>query len=110
MFTQVRGRDRRRHHRNESSSSGPARVHETNRVPRQSSRHQSTAQSVPSLPSYSSAIRVVSYDNQAFNADDEQHNSTVVDIPSISGAVHQSELARVSPECENDDSVMHSHL
>ncbi|KAI9557079.1 hypothetical protein GHT06_016877 [Daphnia sinensis] len=96
-----RRRDRRRAQR-EMHHVQRAPVHETNRYPTQPVSQESPVslpQPIPeSLVSYGTAVRTVSYDNQAFSADDDQ---PTVDIPSISMIVYENE---VSQECQNADS------
>ena len=85
-------------------------MHETRRTsPQQidqgppTSSRPSTNPSYDSLPSYSRAIRIVSYDNQAYSADEQQQSTG--DIPSISMAVFRNEV-EASSDGDNDEVVM----
>jgi hypothetical protein len=69
-----------------------------------------------SLPSYSTAIRSVSYDNRAFSAEEPERPAstmlTTTDIPSISMAVYvnERELSLGCQDGDNDDGVVMLHL
>ncbi|EFX74225.1 hypothetical protein DAPPUDRAFT_252038 [Daphnia pulex] len=117
-----RSRDRRRLQREAVSSLEVPRVHQitNNRYPAGPSDGGQESTQVMSLPSYSTAIRSVSYDNRAFSAEEPERPasasamSTVLttDIPSISMAVYvnERELSLGCQDGDNDDGVVMLHL
>lgn len=90
-------------------------MHEiTNRYPAAPPSDGGQESTQVSLPSYSTAIRSVSYDNRAFSAEEpERPASTVLtDIPSISMAVYvnERELSLGCQDGDNEDGVVMLHL
>lgn len=110
-----RRRDRRRAQR-EMHLAQRAPVHETNRYPTQpvAQRQESPVYSLPPQPIpeplVSTAVRTVSYDNRAFSVDDEAHQPSAVDIPSISMVVYENEVSQGCQNPDSDEGVVMLHL
>ncbi|XP_046440435.1 uncharacterized protein LOC124191317 [Daphnia pulex] len=111
-----RSRDRRRLQREAASSLEVPRVHEiTNRYPSAAPSDGGQESTRVSLPSYSTAIRSVSYDNRAFSAEEPERpamSTVLTDIPSISMAVYvnERELSLGCQDGDNDDGIVMLHL
>ncbi len=111
LCIQSRSRDRRRHQ--QSSSTEVPQVHERSRSSPQFIEQvpsTSSSQSSPeSLPSYSTTVRIVSYDNQAFSSEEQQQEQSTIDIPSISMAVYRNEVL-VGEDGDDEEGVIMLHL